>query len=619
MSAGALRGLVVLVAVAALGFAAPAHAAISVLDNGTIRVAVDLDHGGKMTWLSRSQGDHADNLLFESEQSYYGADGWHAYQDPATVVDNTNDGRTLYVRSFDAACECTMDTWITLHGSAAVVRNRLTSFRSDAKVDPTGNAELPALYTSGSLYRTVTYDGATPFRHGPVDDLTQSALGTFFEPDALNVRAPEHWVALLGDDAFGVGLVEPSVSDFVLLSNGFGAPDGNLGGYAAGTRSEVWDSNVVYDYTYTLVVGTLSQIRAYAYKHRPDPRPSYLFAHDRQHFIEQNATDAGFPIAGALRVQLDQDDPQLIGPDQQWPAKRVPQLYVRGAWHASQSLAELFWGHAGESFSSARMRPFRVIPDGEFHTYRLELFRSPTYTGTIDGVRLDPIAIGEPGSWVDVTCISWRPCPIDRAAERRLSLDDGRIPFLDVFDALDTSFWSVTGNSAGATASVTGGELAIDVAPTAQPLTGQDYVSAGLYSKCTLTGNFDAQVDYRLKGWPDNNGVNVNFSVGNGTVFLHSLDDQHEWVSSYFPPFPVASAVATGQLGALRLVRSGGSLVGYYRGPYGGWIRLDSESMTREPVNVSLSIYTTRSATGAQEVDVAFDNFRVTRGGIQCQ
>jgi hypothetical protein len=53
MAVRALRGLVVLVA--ALGFTAPAHA-LSVLDNGRVRVGVDLERGGKIAWLSEAQG-----------------------------------------------------------------------------------------------------------------------------------------------------------------------------------------------------------------------------------------------------------------------------------------------------------------------------------------------------------------------------------------------------------------------------------------------------------------------------------------------------------------------------------------------------------------------------------
>ena len=61
---------------------------------------------------------------------------------------------------------------------------------------------------------------------------------------------------------------------------------------------------VAYLDAYDLVVGSLRQIRAYAYAHRPDPRPVYRFAANRQHWWEWNATDTGMPMAGALRVRV---------------------------------------------------------------------------------------------------------------------------------------------------------------------------------------------------------------------------------------------------------------------------------------------------------------------------
>src|SRR5262245_23926898 len=447
MSAHALRGL--LVAAAVLVFAAPARAALSELDNGTIRIGVNLDQGGKITWLSRSRGLDAGNLLLEAEQSY-GAPAWHAYQDPASVARYANDGRTLYVDALDPACECTMETWITLHGNAAVVRNRLTNFRSDPRAPVPSPVELPALYTIGP-HRLLTYDGMAPFTRAPVDDVTQRAHGAFFVPDGYGMLATEHWVALLDDRNLGVGLIEPDVSRFVGISgSAFSYPSG----YVAGTRNELLDANVVYAYAYALVVGSLRQIRSYAYAHRPDPRPSYVFRSDRAHFTIRNATDAGFPIAGAIRLHALGNDPQLIGPDQLWPARRVPRLYVRGAWRTRQNVAQLVW--------SAGARPFRVIADGQFRTYRVDLFRSPGYTGTIDGIRLDPVESAEPDGWVAVTCISWRPCPVDRAAERTLAAN-GLVPFLDSFDALRPSFWSVSGNSVLASSTVHDGGLDVTV------------------------------------------------------------------------------------------------------------------------------------------------------------
>jgi hypothetical protein len=464
----------------------------------------------------------------------------------------------------------------------------------------------------------VTYDGARPYTNGAMHDVTELAQFELFTPLHYDMLATEHWAALVGDDGVGIGLVEPDALHMVGVSgNGDCCPSA----YLAGVRQEVLDANVVYDYTYTLVVGSLRQIRTYAYAHRPDPRPRYVFAHDRRHFFEENATDAGFPIAGALRVRLPQDDPQLVGPESEWPARSVPRLYIRGAWHTQQAVATLWWGRAdvvSRSFSPDRVRPFHVIPDGQFRTYRLDLFRNPTYRGTIDGIRLDPVTLAEPGGWVDVTCISWKPCPIDRSAERRLATDHGLIPFLDRFDTLNTSFWSINGNSLGALTAVAGGSLTVDVAPDAQPLPGQDSIGAGVYSRCTLAGDFDAQVDYGLDAWPPDNGVNVNFGVGHRTLFRHNGPGGSDWLSSYFPPFASGFAPATATTGSLRLARTGDFVRGYYRNVNGDWLFLDGARITAAPLNVSLSIFTNRPLPGAKDVRVAFDDFRVTRGEIDC-
>jgi hypothetical protein len=49
--------------------------------------------------------------------------------------------------------ECTFETWITLEGQTAVVRNRLANHRADKSQYPAHNQELPAVYTIGKLYR----------------------------------------------------------------------------------------------------------------------------------------------------------------------------------------------------------------------------------------------------------------------------------------------------------------------------------------------------------------------------------------------------------------------------------------------------------------------------------
>jgi len=595
------RGL--LIAGALLAFAAPAHAAVSALDNGVVRVGVDLAQGGKLTWLSRARGANAGNLLYEAEQSYYAEPGWHAFQDPANVVAQSNDGHALYTRAVDIVSESSLETWITLHGNAVVVRNRLTNLRVGAPPPVTAWQELPALYTDGPD-RLVTYEGPYPWTGARVDNLGDATPNE-------DLRPTEHWAALLDNSNFGVGLVEPDVVHMTGFSRGqFGYPNG----YLAGIRPELLDGNVVYRYTYTLVVGTLGQIRAYAYAHRPDSRPTYLFARDRAHFTEINASDNGFPINGALRVRLDQWDPQLVGPETIWPARRVPRVYIRGAWHTHQAEAQLFWSPLGGTFNEGDSRAFTVVPDGSFKTYRLDLFQSAEYAGLIDRIRLDPVAGLDPGAWVDITCISYKPCPVNRAAERRLESNGGRVPLTDTFDTLDQSVWSITGNSTGANASVQNGQLLIAVAAGAKALPSQTYIGAGVYSRCTVGGDFDVQVAYALEDWPTGSGAHLNFSVGNGTLFRND-----DWLSLYYPPLPGSPPVTNlPDSGVLRFLRSGGVLRGYYRNATGNWVQVDSAGGDTGRAHVGLSLSMNGDA-GPQGVAAAFDDFRIVAGQIDCQ
>ena len=209
----------------------------------------------------------------------------------------------------------------------------------------------------------------------------------------------------------------------------------------------------MYTYDYTLVVGSLDRIRAYAVAHRPDPRPNYLFYTDRQHWWELNASDPGSTVRGALRLYPDHYDPQVFGPETLFSASGVRALYIRGAWHTQQNSAQVFWA-SSSGFDGGHVTTFYVAADGRFHTYRVPLDGVRGWTGTIRGLRLDFVDDrAEPGHWVDISCISWKPCPREPREERRLSRSTPTTVFLDSFDsALNPSFWSREVGSPGAAA-----------------------------------------------------------------------------------------------------------------------------------------------------------------------
>jgi hypothetical protein len=606
------------------GPAASSQLGMSFLDDGVVRVGVNLDDGGKIAYLAASSGEEgagAQNLLFELEPSFYGgpfspgAVGWGANEDGAPVVSHFNDGSTIYTKSAPWGCECVIETWVRLRGHVVAVRHRLTTFRSDVTRYPATWQELPALYTAGRTYRIYSYDGSAPYMNAPPTEVTAFA-GQFFQPtNHTGLHATEHWAAIVDDDRYGVGIFEPLTTTIAAIPGTAEAAEypWTVNGYLAPAALEIVDANAVYSYSYSLVVGSLDAIRAYAVGHRFDTRPNYHFDHDRRHWWYVNATDHGLPIHGALRINVDEDDPELVGPQQSWRAASVRTLYVRGAWHTAQADAQLFWSVPDGGFSEARSIRFFARADGRFHTYKLRLARLPTYGGIVDQLRLDPVQGGDRG-WVDVECISWKRCRPQPAIERGLQAEGRLVPYLDSFDnGFAYSFQPVvlpsTGN--GGSVTVTDGGLQLGLASATQ-LSDQGYYGFGVVSKCELVGNYDAQIDYTLLDWNVGDHVNVNFSVGDRTVFRHD-----HGVSTYFPPQSGGGYAPTDDVrGTLRLVRNGHYITGYYRAN-GEWVPLGAAPADAAAQRTSLGLFTTNGQLG-HEIRVAFDNYRVNRGRLSC-
>lgn len=428
-----------LFALGAIGASRPAPQ-MSYLDNGMVRIGVDLAMGGVITYFSRSSQSasvvNVHDLGREIQQSYYSGPTpygeshpafpdwpWNPigagdiYGNPSRVTASRNDGKTIYVRTVPmqwaldlVPCECHFETWITLDGYAANVRYRLTNHRNDDLTQyPPYGQELPAVYTIGRLHRIVTYDGPEPFSNAPVREAPSNYA---------SYTPTENWMALLDDSGWGLGVLNANADSFVAWfygKPGAGGPEDDATGYLAPRRAETLDHNITYSHDASLILGTLSEIRAYAIAHQPrDMRPDHRFdvrrfEEDRQHFRYVNARDTGLPFKGGLRVLLDQRDPQIWLPAGRWEAGALPVVYVTAAFHTQDTLAEVFWSMPGETFSASRRVGFAVIPDGEFHTYAVHLDSSREYRGVITGLRLDPGNGGRPGEYVDIASISYRP------------------------------------------------------------------------------------------------------------------------------------------------------------------------------------------------------------------
>ncbi|MCW3053171.1 MAG: hypothetical protein JWN14_2341, partial [Chthonomonadales bacterium] len=292
-------------------------AKMSFLDNGVIKVGVDLEQGGTITWVSPAKSErNIINMHDRGRQiqlSFYGGpqpygtahSGWKnwpwnpigtgdVYGRASTVLKHTNDGKTLYTKSIplqwaldNVPGECTFETWITIEGATAHVRNRLVNHRADKTQYHAFDQELPALYTIGKLHRLVSYDGDQPYTNAPIRHLENNG------PPWTGWKATEHWAALLDNDDWGLGIYHSNLYQFIGGFHGkpdTGGPTDDPTGYIAPIRQEILDHNITYDYDYTLILGKLEAIRAYAIAHKPaDTRPNYVFTHDRQHWKYVNA------------------------------------------------------------------------------------------------------------------------------------------------------------------------------------------------------------------------------------------------------------------------------------------------------------------------------------------
>lgn len=418
----------------------PVSSRWSYLDNGIIKVGVDLDRGGSIGFLGDvKKGGNVVNVHDLGRwigQSYYAGpkpfgmvhSAWKdwpwnpvsagdVYGNASKLLDKKNDGKTLYVKSIpmqwalkNVPGNCTFETWITLEGRIVQVRNRLTNQRKDQKQYSAMDQELPAVYTTGKLHRLMTYTGDSPFADNPITEIPKRPPKDD-RPQWTTFFATEYWAALVDDDDWGLGVIHSNVVRFLGGFSGKpipGGPNDDPTGYIAPVRQEVLDHNIVYKYSYTLVLDSLTNIRKEAYKLRPKSAvPDYHFTHDRKHWWLMNAEDTGFPVKGHWQLKVEKDDPQMFGPEGRWQAKDARTIFVRATYRTTNKVAELFWETADKpGFRSEQSVKFAIVPDGKVRTYEVDLSFSPTYQGTIRRLRFDPVETGRPGETVDVEFIS---------------------------------------------------------------------------------------------------------------------------------------------------------------------------------------------------------------------
>ena len=323
--------------------------------------------------------------------------------------------------------ECVFECLYRLTANGFELNATIINNRSDKTQFSGRSQETPALYTNAPWYKLVTYLGDKPFENEPTSVLVDQRDGKGWP--WVHYYSPERWSALLDENDRGIGVYQPGAWQ---TSGGFAGGDGNKGaplgakhsptGYIAPIEQTILDWNARYSYRATFIVGALDEIRATANELAKKDAllsiPSWTFANDRQNWIYQGTTDAGYPISDCLKVKVPAStDAAALSPGYFWRSEDAPILEIDAAFESAadadasaptaltikiervspaDSLDYLSWSEGDKDRDKERAEKAKTHPtlapvvvsvpvdwDGERRTLRVNLSQLDDYKGAM--------------------------------------------------------------------------------------------------------------------------------------------------------------------------------------------------------------------------------------------
>ena len=274
---------------------------MAVLNNGYICLKQDMERGGSISYLSRSNEDRSVVNIFDEgrliQQSYYAGhvinrqnDGqspswspwsWNPIQGgnyagkKSRVIEGKLTKTSLYVKCApmqwdmnNHEADAIMEQWTELEGNVVHVRNRFTinSIPEVYKGPGEHDQEIPAVYPISALSNLYTYTGDQPFTNEAVAklDLVQLTNGAWGRYSNIT----EKWMAFVDNTSWGLAVYSPEATHF-------------NAGIAGGTGGEAMSAETchvaplfrktlkagdVLEYEYYLILDRLDSIRSTIYK-----------------------------------------------------------------------------------------------------------------------------------------------------------------------------------------------------------------------------------------------------------------------------------------------------------------------------------------------------------------
>jgi hypothetical protein len=419
------------------------------LNNGFVHVKLDLSHGGAFSYISQADSttnlvNAPDNGRFISQRYYAGqavdrtAAGqfsgttpwyWDADQagdieeNSSTIIDSYSKNDTLYVKTqpllYDMnneLAQCYIEQWVTLDSNGIHVRNKLTTSRTDNIWDvvPRWN-DLPHAFLNTILNNQYSYTGDKPWTSGTLSKIAASGSGW----DYFN--ATEHWAAEVNDNNWGLGIYNKDCVNFA---------GGNVSAYSFTHLSPLnilsLDKNTTFEYDYYIILGTLDQIRQYAYKLGGSSSDTALatvwnFKNTANNWYAGNNISTVVSDS-ALTLNVTGGDPYLLSPfGLNIDASKYKYLTIKMKNNTNDISAQLFWRNNSDlGYDGTRTASFTITPnDTSYTTYSIDMSRFPAWTGRIEQLRFDAVNSVASGS------VNLAQIKIDTASSSNIALDNG--------------------------------------------------------------------------------------------------------------------------------------------------------------------------------------------------
>lgn len=416
------------------------------LENEYMKVGFNMNYGGSITYFSQAGSNvslvNNFDLGRQFQYAFYSYPvegytpngvkphpswegiGWDpvqtgdAYGNPSQVVERKRTGNKLVFKTipkqwgyYNVPCDCSVETTAELNGKALEIKHVLQSARKDKYDHVPRGQDIAGAFLTSDFYRVKAYFGGQPFTDAPLIDFDIKTPPFARQDGSVEMYLPENWAYMYNDKGVGLGLWIPQSPMFVAYF--LGTPNkgdefsGNAGVFG-GTMMEVLDPDIRYEAKASYILGSVEDVRQYAKEHQQERlQPNFDFSTDRQHWTFYERLDDGvYPFKGEWFLKFDNKISNLWGPNVSWDAAKISKMYLQAAYQGEpQKLGFMWWTQAVaqpyDSFESATLN-IDLIPDGQYHTYEIDLSKQPAWRGNVRRLLLNPSGQAQTGKWLKI-------------------------------------------------------------------------------------------------------------------------------------------------------------------------------------------------------------------------